>query len=131
MQRLHGERLCLRLKLLLAAREKILCHHGNVLPTVTQRGKLKAYDVDPIIQIGAKPSFPNFVAEVLVSGAHQPSVNGSLMLVTNTRKAAVLQELQELALRREIQIGNSVEKQSAVVGELDEAGVRCWSPGNS
>src|SRR5207237_7400296 len=54
-----------------------------------------------------------------------------LLLVTDARKTAVLQELQKFALRRHVQVGDSVEKQRAVVRKLHAAGFCCMGSGKS
>src|SRR5215472_13121787 len=115
MQRLPAERLRSQAELFLAAREKMLGHQRNVFAAVPQSGQRQGHHIDSVVQIRSKLSFRNFSFQILVGGAHQSRFNGSLLFIADSRKTTVLKELQELALRSQIEVGNSVKKKGPLM----------------
>jgi len=91
---------------------------GNILPALAERGHGQTKDLDSVKQILPETSGADFLLEVLVGRAQQPGVNFSFGMIAKAGENTVLQEVKQLALEIQIEIGDLIEKQRATVSKF-------------
>ena len=91
----------------------------NVLPPVTQRGNANGKDVQPIVEIRAKPFRLDQLGKIHVGGRHQPGVGVERSRAAQPLEFPLLEHAQQLGLHLQRDVAHLVEKQRTAVGELE------------
>src|SRR5262245_59907699 len=97
----------------------MLGHLGNVFSSLAERRQLQPNNVDPVIRARATLPCWNFIHEIFVRGANEPRFHRPFLLIADARETAVLKKLQKLALRSQVEVRDTVEKQSAIVRQFN------------
>src|SRR5262245_55654323 len=84
-----------------------------------------------MVEIFAEPAFPHSGGEVGVGSADDPDVDDLGHSGAKTTNGAIVQERQNLRLECRRKQRDLIEEQSAAMGELEEAGFRATSVGES
>src|SRR5262245_37832306 len=84
-----------------------------------------------MVEIFAEPEFPHSGGDVGVGSADDPDIHDLGRSSAKTTNCAIVQERQDLRLECRREQRDLIEEQSAAVGELDEAGFRATSVGES
>src|SRR5215470_6810180 len=96
----------------------------NVLATMQEPGHLNAEHIDAVIEVGAEAAGINFMFEAPAGGANDAGVYRALDLISQARKIAILEKVQQFALEAHIKVTDFVEKECSKMGPLHAAGTR-------
>ena len=102
--------------------EAVAAQRLEVLDVVAQRRQVAGQDVDAVVEVLAEPLVVDERAEVLVGGGDDPRVGEAVADVADASELASLEDSEELALAAGRHLGDLVEEQGAVVGQLEAAG---------
>jgi len=83
-------------------------------------GEVDGDDVQPVVEILAELAFGGHVGEVPVGGGHEPDVDLALLGVAHLLHPLRLQHAEQLPLRLHAEVGDLVEKEGSLVGDLEE-----------
>src|SRR5712664_3191986 len=92
----------------------MLEQQGAVLVHLAQRRYLDREHRQPVIQVGAEIPFPDFLAQVAVSGGNHPGTGETLLRLADALELAVLEHAQKLGLQLQGQLADLIEKQRSV-----------------
>src|SRR4051794_7585692 len=101
--------------------EERLDQQGHVFLAIAQRRQLEREHVQPVVEILAELAGAHGVGRVLVGRGNHPHVDALLLTAAQTPERPLLQDAQQLHLRRRLHLGNLVEEQRAAVRELEDA----------
>jgi len=107
-------------------RMKMLGKRPNILAPLAQGRHINPKHIQPIKQVLAKPPALNLPCEIAVRRGDQSNVNLNRLRPAHALQHPLLQDAQQLRLRRLRQLGDLIEKQRALVGKL-ELPSRCRS----
>ena len=96
---------------------------GNVFAAFAQRRQIQSDDVDAVEEILAEAAGGDFVGKIAIGGADDARVGSALLGVADAAVGAVLEELKSFGLKAEVEFGDFVEEERAVIGEFDIAGL--------
>ena len=88
---------------------------------LAQRGHANRHDAETIVQILAEPAVGDELVEPPVRRRDDARGHPDRLLAADALELAVLQDAQQLRLRRLVQISDFVEKDRAAVGQLELA----------
>ena len=88
---------------------------------LAQRRHEDREDVQPVVEVLAELAGRDRLFEILVGGGHEPHVGPDGFRAAQPLELALLQDAQQLHLRREVQLADLVEEQRAAFGELEAA----------
>ena len=97
--------------------------HG-VAGTLRKRGDFHDDFGEAVIEILAEAAVGDHRVEVLVGGADDPRVDGDRLAAADALDHPLLEEAQQLDLKRQRDVADLVEEQGAALGQLDLADVR-------
>ena len=78
------------------------------------------HDVEPVIEVGAKTPVGDHRAQVMVGGGDDAHVHLLQLQATDRNEAALLDHLEQLDLQRQRQITDLIEKNRALVRQLQQ-----------
>jgi hypothetical protein len=99
--------------------EEVIRQQKDVGLSFAQRRHEDREDVEAVIEIVAEFGGRNRLLEVLVRGGDEPDVRVDRLGAAEPLEFALLQDAQQLDLRREVEIADLVEKQRAAVRQLE------------
>ncbi|OPZ08154.1 MAG: hypothetical protein BWZ10_02707 [candidate division BRC1 bacterium ADurb.BinA364] len=82
---------------------------------------MNRHDIDPVIQVFAEAAFGDFAFQVFVGGADQPAAYPHRARSAQARSLHLLHGFQNFALGFARKLGDFVEKQRALAGQLEPA----------
>src|SRR6266850_5497671 len=103
----------------------------NVLQALAQRRHRDGEHVQTIVEIDAKLSVFNHLAEVAMRGGDETDVRVYGSRAPQALEFLLLEHAQELRLQPRRNIADLIQKQRAVVGEFEPADPLCDSAGKS
>ena len=104
---------------LCVALEKIIGERGNVFLVIAQRRNVDGHDVQAVVEVLAERAFFERGAEVAVGGGDQAHVHLVRFRSAQALELAVLQHAQKLHLNGAGHVADFVEKQRALIGQLE------------
>ena len=110
---------CVTVVHLLDDPEEAVREHGDVATTLAQRRQVQRDQVDAIEQVFAKLAARHLVGQHTVRGAHDPHVDRDALARAEHLEGAVLQDAEQLHLRREVEVTDLVEEDRAAVRERE------------
>src|SRR5271157_5108304 len=129
LKHLWGERLPLCPKLLFKMAPKKLGQHRNVFAPLAQCWHLQAKPMYAVKQVLPESSGFRLLIQILVGRADEARINPPFGVIPDPRECAVLQELQKLALKIQIQIRNLIQKKRAAMRHFHSPGFGNACPG--
>ena len=92
---------------------------GNVVASISQGRRVNREDVDAVIQVLSEATFGYHSFEVLVGGRDEPHVGLLHYGAAHRPELALLNDAQQLGLRRQGDVAKFIQKKSAVVGDFE------------
>ena len=102
---------------------------GNIARALAQRGQRNGHDVQPIVEVGAEGPGFDHLHQAAIGGGDEPDIHFMLRRIANFPQTARFQHPQQLALRFQAQVGDFVQEQRALVGDLEKPAFRGNRPG--
>ncbi len=99
--------------------EETLGEDRDIHQAFVQRRQSNRERVDPIVEILAKPALPNELLEWPVGGRDQAEVDFDRPVAPQPLEPPVLEDAEQLGLGDDREIADLIEKQGAVVGQLE------------
>ena len=91
----------------------------NVLAPLTERRQPNREDVDSIVEVSSKTTGCDLGLEVATSGGDQSDIGSNGLAPSHTLELLLLQDTQELDLDFGRQLADLVQKERAVIGQLE------------
>ena len=101
--------------------EEVLDQDGNVLAALPQGGHGDLEDVQPVIEVLAKPTVGEHLSEVAIRGADHPDIDTQRPAAAEWPELPLLQHTQQFRLHREGKVPDLIEEQAPAVGQLEQA----------
>src|ERR1043165_206183 len=86
-----------------------------VLAPLAQRRRTELHHVEPVIEILAEYAFLNGTDDVAIRGCDHPHVHLQLLVAPDARESAVLEEAQQLGLKRPAHVADLIEEDRALM----------------
>ena len=112
----------LRLARRLVFADEIICKYRDILLPLAQRRYLEGKDVQTVIQVAAEGLFLNRLLQVHIGTRNDADIERDRLLPPDARHLARLQDAQQVDLHLVRHIADLVQKDRAVVGQLEFAG---------
>jgi hypothetical protein len=100
--------------------DEVLDQDGDVATALSQRWNVDRENVQPIIKILAKTLLFDHVEQVAISRRDDTDVDVQVTRAAHAADLAFLQCAQDLCLERNVELSDLVQKQRAVVGDLEK-----------
>ena len=94
---------------------------GNVLHALAQRRHANRHDAEAVVEILPEPAVRDELVEPPVGRRDDAGGHPDRLLAAHALELAILQDAEQLRLRRLVQIADFVEKDRAAVGQLELA----------
>ena len=104
---------------LVELRQEVLGQQRDVLPAIAQRRQLDGEHVQPVIQVLAQLARLDRLHRVDVGCGNHPHIHRLLLAAAQPPERPLLQDPQQLDLRRRHHLGDLVEKQRAAMRQLE------------
>jgi hypothetical protein len=117
----------LRRKLLLPpvpgveAGQELAGQRQDLLPPFPQRRDAEIHDVDAVIEVFAELAPGHRALEVAVGGGDDPGVDRDRAVTANAGEAEILEDVQQLRLQRQRQLGDLVQADRAAARALEQS----------
>ena len=103
------------------AENEIPNEERDVASAIAQRWKRNRKHVQPVEEVAAEPTLPDFVGEVTIRGSNDADVDIDRTRAAQTFDLPLLHDPQEPRLQLEWQFAHFVQKHRPSVGELEPA----------
>ena len=94
---------------------------GHVFAAFAQRRNLNRKNIEAIVEIAAKFAVGDEAREVAIGGGHDADVDGLRAIAAEAFELLLLQNAEKFRLEFERNVADLVEKERAVIGELEAA----------
>src|SRR5690606_31353398 len=101
--------------------EKVLDQCLQPVETLAQWRNMQAEHVETVIQVLTKLAAGAELGQIDLGGADHPHVQVYLLVAADTTEAAVLQKAQQFGLQPRAHLADTIEKQRAAGGQLQQA----------
>ena len=105
------------------AGQEALAQHRNVDLPLAQRWQPDGERVDAVVQVLAEAAVADELFERAVGGRNQPEIDRDRLVSAQALEAAFLEHAQQLGLCDERRVGDLVEEERALVGQLEAPGL--------
>src|ERR1039458_9647011 len=102
--------------------KKMSGQHRDVLFALTQWRHLDGKNIQPVIEVLAKPALLRILLPVAVRGGDDADIHRTRLLLAHALILLFLQDAQELALEGEGNLTHLIEEERAVVGGFEAPG---------
>src|SRR2546423_7966736 len=99
----------------------MLNKHGDVVGALAERGQMQRDDVETVVQIGAEAARLDLLLEVAIRGGDEARIDRQCFGGADGNYLAVLEDAQQLDLRRRRRLTDFVEEEGARRGGREEA----------
>jgi hypothetical protein len=96
---------------------------ADVLLALAQRRHADGDDIQPVIEVSAKPAVRDLFLEVAIRRHDDARIHAERASATHAVELLVLQHLKELRLKARVHVADLVEEDGPLVGQLELAGL--------
>ncbi len=97
----------------------MLDEQRQILGALAQRRKMQRDHVQPIVEVRSKGSLAHRLFQVAIGGGDDADVDVDALLAADAHELALLDDAQELGLKRRRQLAHLVEKDRALIRQLE------------
>src|SRR5262245_8502188 len=92
--------------------------HRQVIAALAQRRQVDRADADPMITVGPKLPFFRPLLEIAMRRGDDPHIGTNRLLAAEPHKFLLLQDAEDLGLRRQRHVANFIEEKCAAIALL-------------
>ena len=107
---------------------QVLREQRDVLAPLAQRRERDGKDIQPVVEIVAESTLPDFFRQIAIGGRDHAHVDVDGARAPQALELPFLQHAQQLRLQLDWQVANLVEEQRPAVSELESPGLARMRP---